>query len=307
MGTRRFLIGPTAVGKTAIVLELARRHAIAVLSMDSMQVFRGMDVGTAKPNERERAACPHALIDLVEPWESYSVAQYLKAALEAERRCVAEGRVPIYVGGTALYLKALRHGLFDGPPANPAIRSSLEARARAEGSASLHRELRETDPAAAERIHPNDLRRVVRALEVFALTGRRISDLQEQWNERQVADGLLVGLTRSRSSLRDRVQERVQAMLAAGWVEEVRTVLERGGFSRASSVALGYPQIVRFLAGELRADQLEDEIVTATHKFLRRQATWYRSFPDIQWVDLDAFDEAEAQDAVARALELVGS
>ncbi|MEM7308626.1 MAG: tRNA (adenosine(37)-N6)-dimethylallyltransferase MiaA [Planctomycetota bacterium] len=288
-----FLIGPTAAGKSALALEVAERAGAEILSLDSMQVYRGMDVGTAKPSAAERARVPQHLIDLVEPTERYHAHRYLEDAARAWHAVRERGRPALFVGGTGLYLKALTHGLFEGAPHDPELREDLNLRAAAEGSPALHAELSAVDPAAAARIHPNDAKRVVRGLEVFRGSGRRLSELQEEW--KRAADGrprTVVGVTPAPERLEQRIRARTRAMLAAGWIDEVRALLAAGGFGPTSAQALGYPEIRAHLAGELDAAELEAAIALRTRQFARRQRTWFRSFPETVWVDPEPDREA---------------
>lgn len=302
---QRFLIGPTAVGKTAVAIRLARLHPIAILSLDSMQVYRGMDIGTAKPSAAERAAAPHELIDLVDPSEPYSVARWLEEARSAEARARTEGRVPIYVGGTALYLKALLHGLFEGPSSHPEIRAALQERARAEGSGALHAELRAVDEVAAGRIHPNDTKRIVRALEVYAITGEPISSLQREWARAPGSGARVIGLALPRELLDARIARRVEEMLAAGWSDEVARLEAAGGLGPQAAAAVGYRAIAEVLRGNEPREGLETRITTATRRFARRQMTWFRSLSTMQWVRLTGEDDPdEVAELVARRLGL---
>src|SRR5262245_11585820 len=223
------LTGPTACGKTALALDLAERIGAEIIALDSMTVYRGMDVGTAKPTPAERARVPHHLIDVLDPWESLTVAWWLDRAAEACRDIAARGKRPLFVGGTPFYLKALLHGLFPGPPADAELRHALEAEAARDGNAALHTRLAAVDPKTAARLHPNDVRRVVRALEVHALTGKPISDWQQNWDTDSFAGsdapqaakipGVVLELPRE--VLYDRINRRVDVMLAAGWLCEV--------------------------------------------------------------------------------------
>src|SRR5262245_24588040 len=220
------LTGPTACGKTALALDLAERIGAEIIALDSMTVYRGMDVGTAKPTPAERARVPHHLIDVLDPWESLTVAWWLDRAAEACRDIAARGKRPLFVGGTPFYLKALLHGLFPGPPADAELRHALEAEAALNGNAALHTRLAAVDPKTAARLHPNDLRRVVRALEVHTLTGRPISDWQQTWDTAAFAENPeaappparipAVALELAREVLYERINWRVDGMLAAG-------------------------------------------------------------------------------------------
>lgn len=301
----RYLVGPTGVGKSAVAQHLAERRPLALLSLDSMQVFHGMDIGTAKPSAEERERAPHFLLDLVEPAESFSVARWLEAAETARREARSRGLLPVFVGGTALYLKALTHGLFEGPSSDPEVRERLQRRVAEEGSRVLHGELLRCDPVAAARIHPNDAKRIVRALEVHELTGEPISSLQREWARRPGEGARIVGLHAPREALDARIAARVRAMFAAGWIEEVERLLAAGGLGPQASAAVGYAEIAAYLRGERAREGLETEIATATRRFARRQMTWYRSFPQIQWVEVrDQSTVEELAAAVERRFEL---
>lgn len=283
-----FLVGPTASGKSEVGVEAARRLGAEILSLDSMQVYRGMDIGTAKVPPERRRGVAHHLIDLLPPSASFSVAQYRREADRAVFEIRGRGKKPLFVGGTSLYLKVLTCGLFEGASMDPELRRSLHERAEREGNAALHRELAAVDPAAAARIHPNDRKRVVRALEVFRMTGSRISDLQQEWGPAAAEPTQrVVGLRLPREVLHRRIQERVEEMFARGLVEEVQGILRTGGFGPQASQALGYREILEHLQGGLALEQTMERIVKKTRAFARRQMTWLRSFPEIRWVDLE--------------------
>lgn len=291
----QFLVGATAVGKTAIALDLARLGGFEIVSMDSMLVYRGMDVGTAKPDAAERAAVPHHGIDLVEPVERYDVQRYLTDAASALADVEARGKRALFVGGTGFYLKALAHGLFEGPPADLELRGRLEARWAEEGAQALHAELSRVDPTLAERLHPNDRKRVLRGLEVHAQTGRPLSVHQAEWT-RPLPAHTIVGLTRPRAELDRRIDERVTAMLDAGWLDEVRRIEAGSGFGPTSAAALGYPEVRAHLRGELERADLAPTIAQRTRRFARKQLTWLRSFP-VQWHEANVVDGASLRAA----------
>jgi len=285
-----FLVGPTASGKTAVALEVAERVGAEILSLDSMAIYRGMDIGTAKPTPDERARVPHHLIDLVDPGEAFDTGRYVAEAERAVADIVGRGGIPLFVGGTALYLKALTEGLFDGPPADWALRHRLEAEAAEHGSPALHDRLRTVDPTAAVRIHPNDLRRIIRALEVHATTGRPISEQQTQFGSPSSRhDCVIAGIRRDRAELHERINRRVDIMFEAGLVDEVRGLLAGPqGVSHAAGQFVGYGEVIAYLHGECSLDEAREKIQTRTRQFAKRQLTWFRSFAQIRWVDAHA-------------------
>ena len=282
-----FIVGCTGCGKGAVGRELARRTGAEIVSLDSMKVYRRMDIGTAKPPPELRREIPHHLIDIVEPSEGFSVANYVERADRALADIQARAKPVLAVGGTPLYLKALTEGLFEGPSADPKVRGRLHAQAEAEGSVALHRRLQEVDPKAAGRIHPNDLRRLVRALEVFELTGRPISALQEQWDrERTRYDFKLIGLRRNVADQNHRTNLRVRRMVEAGLVDEVKSLLaEPKPLSRSARQALGYAEIIRHLSGELSLADTIEMIKINTRQFAKAQRTWFKRFRQIKWLD----------------------
>ncbi len=278
------LTGPTGVGKTALALELADRLGAEVVAADSMTVYRGMDVGTAKPTPGERAGVAHHVLDELDPWESANVAWWLGRAAAACADIRGRGRRPLVVGGTPFYLKALLYGLFDAPPADACVRAGLEAEAARDGPAALHARLAAVDPAAALKLHANDVRRVVRALEVFAVTGRPISDLQQTWAG-PPADIPVVVLDRPRPELYARIDTRVDAMLAAGWAgEAARLLAGPRPPGREAGQALGYRELWAVGRGELRPDAARAIIQTGTRQFAKRQLTFLRGLPSARWV-----------------------
>jgi tRNA dimethylallyltransferase len=294
--TRRFfVIGPTASGKGRLAVEVARAVGGEVVSADSMKVYRGMDVGTAKPGPAARRGVPFHLFDLRDPREAMSVAAWIDAALAAEREILARGRVPIFAGGTALYVRGLTEGVFEGPPADWELRHALEREAAERGLAALHARLAEVDPKTASRLHPNDRRRVIRALEVFAKTGRPISELQRQWAsasfggaEASARARALVGILWPRDLLYERIDERVERMFAAGFVDEARR-LHAAGVGREAAQALGYRELFAWIEGGERRPLAEvvDEVKRHTRRFSRRQMTFFRQFPDVDWRAVD--------------------
>jgi len=277
------LTGPTGSGKSALALELAEALHAEIVALDSMTLFRGMDIGTAKPSLAERSRVPHHLIDVLDPWESASVAWWLSQAGDVCRALEGRGKRALFVGGTPLYLKALLHGLFDGPPADLQLRQRLDAEAEQSGVVALHQRLATVDATSAARLHPNDVRRVVRALEVWELTGKPLSAWQTQWPAAAVAAETaprILYLDLPRAALYARIEARVEAMFAAGLVEEVQALsaLPRP-WSRESTQALGYKQILAYLAGTATLAEVKTEIATRTRQFAKRQLTWFRHLP----------------------------
>jgi tRNA dimethylallyltransferase len=299
-----FLTGPTASGKSAVGIELARRIDAEIVSLDSMAVYRGMDVGTAKPSAADRQRAPHHLIDIVDPWADFSVAQYLTLAEEAVRQIRSRGHEPLFVGGTPLYLKALLRGLFSGPAADWDYRSQLEEIARREGLSELHRRLSVVDPAAARVLHPNDSRRIIRALEVYYRMGRPISEQQQQFDKLPTDDQRPVWvLDWRREQLHERIDRRVEAMFAAGLVEEVRGLLAGGRpLSRTASQALGYREVIEHLAGKTDLATTIDLVMLHTRQFAKRQLTWFRSLRECRWLAVsEPFDPTEVAGQIALA------
>jgi tRNA dimethylallyltransferase len=277
------LTGPTASGKTDLGLELAQRLGAEIVAMDSMTLYRGIDIATAKPSREQQQRVPHHLIDVLQPWQSASVAWWLDRAAACCRDIESRGKQVLFVGGTPLYLKAMLAGLFEGPPADVNLRQGLEAEAAEAGSAHLHRRLAEVDARSAARIHANDLRRIVRALEVHILTGRPISAWQSQWaEERRPDDGMqsVLWLDVPRAELYARIDRRVAAMFAAGLVDEVRTLraLDQP-LSREAAQALGYKEVLHLLDGKASRKDTLVQIQTRTRNFAKRQITWFRHLP----------------------------
>jgi tRNA dimethylallyltransferase len=288
------ILGPTASGKTDVAMAVARATGAEILSVDSMQVYRGMDVGTAKPSPAQRAAVRHHLLDVVAPDESFTVARFVELADGVIADAVARGVVLVATGGTPLYYKALFEGLFEGPAADVATR----ARLRELPNDELYRRLVDVDPDAAARIHPNDQKRLVRALEVHELTGQPISSFQTHWagGARRHA-AVWVGLEWDRDALNRRINARVKAMLAAGWLEEVHRLLATyPSLSHTAAEATGYRELIDHLAGKVSLNEATEQIKIATRQLARRQMNWFRRFRDIAWLAGDQPVEAlEAQ------------
>jgi len=289
------LAGPTASGKSALALQLAEHLPLEIVSVDSAQVYRGMDIGTAKPVAAERAAVPHHLIDLIEPEQAYSAAQFVRDATAAAQDIRARGRLPLLVGGTMLYFKALRDGLDAMPAADPALRAQIDARAAAEGWPALHAELQRVDPATAARLAPHDAQRIQRALEVWQATGRPLSSFHAQRTDREATQRwpLIALEPASRAWLHQRIAQRFDAMLAAGLVDEVQRLRQRHALQpqMPSMRCVGYRQAWAALdAGSL--DGLRDTGIAATRQLAKRQITWLRSMPVHTRIECDAAEVA---------------
>jgi len=279
------IVGPTASGKSALALRLARERSGEIVSCDSLQVYRGLDVGSAKATSAERAEVEHHLLDVADPGEVFSAADYARLARAALDGVRARGRVPIVAGGTGLYLRALVVGLFDGPPRDEALRRRLEALGDRFGDERLHRLLRRVDPVAAERIRPRDRVRVLRALEVYRATGRPISEEQRRGSEPLRGYlTLVVGLDPGRAALRAAIEVRTREMLDRGLIEEVRGLVSRGTDPLARPLqAIGYRQVLSVLRGEMTVDEAERAIVAATLRLAKRQMTWFRHQAEVRW------------------------
>jgi tRNA dimethylallyltransferase len=280
------LTGPTGSGKSQLAIELAGRLGAEVVSMDSMALYRGMDVGTAKPDAEQRRRVSHHLIDVLDPWESASVAWWLARAAECVRAIEARGKRALIVGGTPLYLKALLHGLFDGPPADAELRRRLTEEAQRLGSAALHARLAEVDPASAARLHPNDARRVIRALEVWQLTGRPLSAWQTQWHVPDPQYSVLSTqyvfcLDLPRDELYARIDARVVQMFDAGLLDEAAALrrLPRP-LSREAAQAVGYKEALAHLDGRATREETVRLIQTNSRRLAKRQLTWFRQMPE---------------------------
>ncbi len=309
--TAWFLTGPTAAGKTAVGIELAYRIGAEIISLDSMAIYRGMDIGTAKPTVAERAAVPHHLIDILDPSEEFSVAQYLEAAEKAAEEIRSSGKQVLFVGGTALYLKALLRGIFSGPPADWKLRRELEELARVEGTESLHRKLQSVDPAAAAKLHPHDLRRMIRAIEVHQSTGQPISGLQQQFESgRPASECRVFVLDWPREQLDERIRRRVDEMFAAGLVDEAKRLISpspqpspaegEAELSRTAGQAVGYREVLEHLRGERDLLATIELVKLRTRQFAKRQLTWFRSLSECRCIGIgEPFNPAEIAAQIA--------
>ena len=287
------LLGPTAVGKTEIAIQLAQRLNAEIVSVDSRQIYRQMDIGTAKPTLEEQQAARHHLIDCVDISQPFSVADYQSLADAAIADIRNRGKRVLLVGGAGLYFRAIVDGLFEGPGANLALRKRLEAEVAQNGVDSLHKRLQTCDPESADRIHPNNLVRVIRALEVYELTGTPMSELQQQWHpEKQRYPFIAFGLTMPRALLYRRIEQRVDVMLANGLIAEVESLLA-AGYAR-DSVALqsfGYRELIAYLDGDCTYMQAISQLKQDTRRFAKRQLTWFRKDTRIEWLDRESISD----------------
>ncbi|WP_068634952.1 tRNA (adenosine(37)-N6)-dimethylallyltransferase MiaA [Thauera butanivorans] len=307
------LLGPTASGKTACALAIARRLPVEIISVDSALVYRDMDIGTAKPSAEERAACPHHLIDIVSPEESYSAARFRADAIRLMREINARGRIPLLAGGTMLYFKALRDGLSDLPAANAGLRRAIDETAAAHGWPALHAELARLDPAAAARLEPSDAQRIQRALEIVRLTGRPLAESYARKEDEALPCRLLaMALAPSdRGVLHARIAERFDTMLHSGFVDEVRRLRRtyRLNPEMPSMRCVGYRQAWEYLDGDIGYDELRFKGIAATRQLAKRQLTWQRQFRET-WpglVELDCLRPDLADAVLYTALQLIAA
>jgi tRNA dimethylallyltransferase len=289
------IVGPTAVGKSRVAVEVAKVFETEVLTADSRQVYRGMDVGTDKPSTQERQAVPHQLIDLVDPDEQFNAGLYRRQAVDEIERLYRDCRLPLVVGGTGLYVRTLLKGLCDAPPADPIVRAALRQEAKDHGHDRLYARLVDADPVAAARLHPRDESKVIRALEVYQLSGRRMSEFQQKhgFAERPFS-ALVVGLNRDRDALYRRIEERIDWQLAHGLIEETQQLLVQG-YQRDSAAmkGLGYRQVAEHLAGEYDVAEMVRRFKRDTRHFSKRQMTWFRKEPGIQWLTIEESESVQ--------------
>ena len=288
------LAGPTACGKTELALEWAEAAGAEIVAMDSMSLYRGMDIGTAKATPEEQARIPHHLLDILDPHEDFSVADYVQTAAATCRSIVDSGRVPLFVGGTGLYLRGLLRGVFDGPPADWDIRNKLESEAANNGHEWLWNQLNTVDPATASRLHPHDTRRLVRALEVHELTGQPLSEQQAEGpNPDGVQPRRVFWLSPPRDWLYDRINRRVDAMVKDGLVEEVRGLLSTDPPpGRTARQALGYKEIIDHLERRTTLEDAIDTIQRHTRRFARKQTTWFRNLQECHELTISGLEHA---------------
>lgn len=285
------VIGPTAVGKTKVSIDLAKKLQSEIISGDSMLVYQNMNIGTAKPDMAERANICHHLIDILQPSADFSVVEFKERASKHITAINAQGKIPVLAGGTGLYVKALLEGYqFNPTPSDDKLRAHLETLAAEHGNEFLHNMLAQAVPSAAARLHPNDLRRVIRALEVYQLSGDTISQNKLSPEPELLYNTVVIGLTMDRGLLYNRINQRVDMMMEQGLVNEVAMLLESGVPIHCQAMqGIGYKEIIRYLQGETDLTTATDNIKQATRNFAKRQLTWYRKMPYITWFDVNDF------------------
>ncbi|MHC5076814.1 MAG: tRNA (adenosine(37)-N6)-dimethylallyltransferase MiaA [Planctomycetota bacterium] len=299
------ILGVTASGKSRLAFELAKKLDAEIISIDSMKIYRRMDIGTAKPLPQVRKEIPYHLIDVVEPSESFSVARFLSLADESIEQIRGKGKPVIAVGGTALYLKTLLYGLFEGPGENEQIRNRLRKRAKHDGLEILHEELTKIDPEAAQNISFNDEKRIIRALEVFELTGRPISSMQKQFDANTTRhDWTIIGLRRSKEIESMRINARVKKMMDEGLLEEVESLLaEEIPLSKQARCAIGYAELINYLQGHGNLEEAVENIKKNTRRLAKGQRTWFKRFQNVNWID--AREDENNKQILARTFELL--
>lgn len=281
------LIGPTAVGKTNLSIELAKKFDGEIISGDSMQIYKGMDIATAKISKEEMQGVPHHLIDILEPDENFSVAQFQELVRKKITEITSRGKVPFIVGGTGLYIQAVLYDYqFQETATDTAFRTKLEEMAQAEGTLTIHDMLNKVDPEAAAAIHHHNVRRVIRALEVFHVTGRKMSDIQKEQKQESLYDAALIGLTMERNVLYERINKRVEQMLEIGLLEEVQHFYEKGIRDCQSLQAIGYKEIYKYYDGLLSLEDSIEELKQNSRRYAKRQLTWFRNKMNVEWFDM---------------------
>ncbi|MGV3345922.1 tRNA (adenosine(37)-N6)-dimethylallyltransferase MiaA [Enterobacteriaceae bacterium LUAb1] len=300
-----FLMGPTASGKTSLAMRLYQHLPVELISVDSALIYRGMDIGTAKPGKEERVKAPHRLLDIRDPSETYSAAEFRRDALAEMAEITASGKIPLLVGGTMLYYKALLEGLSPLPPADPHIRQQIEQQAEERGWETLHDQLCEVDPVAGRRIHPNDPQRISRALEVFFISGNTLTELTKTTGEMLPYDVCQFAIApASRELLHQRIEQRFHQMLASGLEAETRTLLARGDLHTdlPSIRCVGYRQMWSYLTGEINYNEMIYRGICATRQLAKRQMTWLRGWDGIHWLDSE-----QPEKAFQHILQVVGA
>jgi tRNA dimethylallyltransferase len=288
------LIGPTAVGKTKLSIELAKRFNGEIISGDSMQIYKSMDIGTAKVTKEEMEGIPHHLIDIKEPYESFSTAEFQELVRTKIDEISSRGRVPMIVGGTGLYIQSVIYDYhFTDAPSDPSFRNKLEKEAEEHGPDFLHERLKAEDPESASRIHPNNVRRVIRALEIIHCTGKTAAELQENQSPELLYDTAIIGLTMDRELLYKRINLRVDLMLAQGLLEEVKYFYDQGLKECQSIQAIGYKELYDYFAGKINFEAAVENLKQNSRRYAKRQLTWFRNKMNVEWFDMSVSNDAE--------------
>jgi tRNA dimethylallyltransferase len=300
------VVGPTASGKTAAAHELAKRAGAEIISADSMAIYRGMDIGTAKPTLEERQEVPYHLVDVVDPDEVFTVADYQDCAVEAIEDIIARGRLPVIAGGTGLYIRAVIDGLnIPASGIDPELRARLKQEADEKGGERLHKRLAEVDPVTAKRLHPNDVKRIIRALEVYEQSGRPMSEIVEETKPKapRYPGAILYGLTMDREKLYHRIEDRIDEQIERGLVEEVRQLLDSGyDVDLPAMQGLGYKEIAAYLKGESDLNSAIQTLKQSTRRFAKRQYTWFRADKRIRWIDVNDITPFEVAGIIEKEL-----
>ncbi|MEW6379364.1 MAG: tRNA (adenosine(37)-N6)-dimethylallyltransferase MiaA [bacterium] len=302
------ILGPTAVGKTRLAINLAQAGNMEIISADALQIYREMDIGTAKPSAFERSLVPHHMIDIVSPAEHYNAGRYEREAGEAIRKVLQSGKIPLLVGGCGLYLKAVLHGIFQGPENDPVLREQLRQEAQMRGEYYLHERLREIDPETARKLHHRDQPRLIRAIEVYLKTGIPLSVLQKRHSFPESRYRTkIIGLFRDRHDLYTRIETRIDQMIAAGLVAEVQGLLDAGYSEHSTALqGLGYKQIVAALKGQYSCEEAVRLLKRDTRHYAKRQFTWFRQVEDVHWIDLGTYPEEQAVRKMKKVLADLG-
>ena len=300
-----FIIGPTAVGKTALSLSLAEDQGSEIVSADSRQVYKFMDIGTAKPSPEEMARVKHHFIDIRQPDQYYSAGEYGREARAQIADLHNRGVVPIVVGGSGFYIQALVDGLFAPKISDPEIKQKWRDKVRDLGQDAVFNYLKQVDPVSANRLHPNDTQRIVRALEVYELSGKPISDFKKGEETPADFNPVFIGLTRRRETLYKRIEQRVESMIEAGLIDEVKGLRDRGWGTELNALkTVGYQEVYDFFAGELTFDEMVERIKINSRRYAKRQLTWFRRDVRVHWLELDSVDHEQAKKAVMQIAKI---
>jgi tRNA dimethylallyltransferase len=299
------IIGPTAVGKTRASIEMAKRYNGEIISGDSMQIYRNMDIGTAKITKGDMEGIPHHLIDILEPNESFSVAEFQLLVRTKIREITEKGKLPIIVGGTGLYIQSVIYDYhFSDVPGDEALRLQLEERGKKIGNVALHQELMKVDPESASQVHPNNVRRVIRALEIYHLTGKTRNDFQRGQEPDLLYNTALVGLTMDREILYERINARIDLMVAEGLLAEVNSLYQQGLRDCQSIQAIGYKEIYEYLDGKVTFKAAVENLKQNSRRYAKRQFTWFRNKMDVEWIDVtDVFNFSKKITEISRCVE----